>query len=121
MEGQSYSCASIFNSPNRFVKGCWHKYYSVCVCVCVCVCCVCVHVCVYMCVCVSMLQSGEVIYMPVPSSFNEITQNNSLRNYIGWVWYDREAWIPASWRGGDKCIMIRFESAHYNTIAVRTS
>ena len=57
--------------------------------------------------------------MPVPSSFNEITQNNSLRDYIGWVWYDREAWVPASWRGGVKCVMLRFESAHYNSIAVR--
>ena len=58
------------------------------------------------------------MYMPVPSSFNEITQNNSLRNYVGWVWYDREVWVPASWRGGNYRIVLRFESAHYNTIAV---
>ena len=56
--------------------------------------------------------------MPVPSSFNEITQNISLRNYIGWVWYDREVWIPSSWKGANNCIWIRFESAHYNSIAV---
>ena len=56
--------------------------------------------------------------MPVPSSFNEITQNNSLRWYIGWVWYDREVWIPAAWKDGKTRIMLRFESAHYNAIAV---
>ena len=56
--------------------------------------------------------------MPVPSSFNEITQNNSLRQYIGWVWYDREVWVPAAWKDGKTRIMLRFESAHYNSIAV---
>ena len=57
--------------------------------------------------------------MPVPSSFNEITQNRSLREFVGWVWYDREVWVPASWGGGRNCITLRFESAHYNSIAVR--
>ena len=63
-------------------------------------------------------QTGEVIYMPVPSSFNEITQNRSLREFVGWVWYDREVWVPASWGRGQNCITLRFESAHYNSIAV---
>ena len=57
--------------------------------------------------------------MPVPSSFNEITQNRSLREFVGWVWYDREAWVPASWGSGQNCITLRLESAHYNCIAVR--
>ena len=74
--------------------------------------------CILLCVCVCV-QTGEVIYMPVPSSFNEITQNRSLREFVGWVWYDREAWVPASWGRGQNCITLRFESAHYNCIAVR--
>ena len=57
--------------------------------------------------------------MPVPSSFNEITQNVSLREFVGWVWYDRQVWVPGSWGGDSNCITIRFESAHYNSIAVR--
>ena len=56
--------------------------------------------------------------MPVPSSWNDITQNVSLKDYIGWVWYDREVWVPAAWKDGKTRIMLRFESAHYNAIAV---
>ena len=56
--------------------------------------------------------------MPVPASFNDITQNSTLREYIGWVWYDRQVWVPTSWLDGSKRIMLRFESAHYNTIVV---
>ena len=55
--------------------------------------------------------------MPVPSSWNDITQNASIKEYIGWVWYEREAWVPALWTGLG--IVLRFESAHYNAIAVR--
>ena len=64
-------------------------------------------------------QTGEVIGMPVPSSWNDVTQNVSIKNYIGWVWYDREVWVPAAWKDGKTRIMLRFESAHYNAIAVR--
>ena len=63
-------------------------------------------------------QTGEVLTMPVPSSFNDITQNSSIRDYIGWVWYDREFWVPKSWTDNKTRIMLRFESAHYNSIAV---
>ncbi len=56
--------------------------------------------------------------MPVPSSYNDITQNASLRDFVGWVWYDRQVWIPDSWTKGDKTIRLRFGSVHYNAIAV---
>ena len=56
--------------------------------------------------------------MPVPSSYNEITQNTSLREFVGWVWYDREVWVPASWGRSSDRVVLRFESAHYNSIAV---
>jgi len=57
--------------------------------------------------------------MPVPSSFNDITQNSSLRDFVGWVWYDRQVWIPDSWMAkGTKTIKLRFGSVHYNTIVV---
>ena len=59
--------------------------------------------------------------MPVPSSFNDITQDRALRDYIGWVWYDRQVWLPAKWNDGHTRIMLRFESAHYNAIAVSCS
>ena len=69
--------------------------------------------------CVFSAQTGDVIGMPVPSSWNDVTQNVSIKNYIGWVWYDREVWVPAAWKDGKTRIMLRFESAHYNAIAVR--
>ena len=65
------------------------------------------------------VQSGDTIPMPVPSSFNDITQNVSLRDFIGWVWYDREFWVPKSWLDGKTRVMLRFESAHYNSVVVR--
>ena len=56
--------------------------------------------------------------MPVPSSFNDITQDPSLRDYVGWVWYDRQVWVPSSWLDGKTRIMLRFESAHYYAMVV---
>ena len=63
-------------------------------------------------------QTGDTLLMPVPSSFNDITQDSELRDFVGWVWYDRQVWVPTSWLDGKKRIMLRFESAHYNTIVV---
>ena len=36
--------------------------------------------------------------MPVPSSYNDITQDAALRDHLGWVWYDREFFVR------EKCI-----------------
>ncbi|GFS74353.1 beta-glucuronidase [Nephila pilipes] len=63
----------------------------------------------------SLHKSGDVIPMPVPSSFNDITQNKTVRDYLGWSWYDREFYVPRRW-GNDFRILLRFESAHYFTI-----
>jgi len=30
--------------------------------------------------------SGHVIDMPVPASYNDITQNSSIRDFVGWAW-----------------------------------
>lgn len=59
--------------------------------------------------------------MPVPSSYNDITENSDLRDFVGWVWYDRQAWVPRSWVDGKTRIMLRVESAHYNSLMVRTA
>lgn len=72
------------------------------------------HFCVFV-----QLQSGPVIDMPVPSSFNDITQNHKLRDFIGWVWYEKEAWIPQRWlQNKDTRIMLRVASAHYYAVVV---
>lgn len=56
--------------------------------------------------------------MPVPSSYNDITQDRDLRDFIGWVWYDKEVYVPKAWNSDDTRVVLRFESAHYNTIVV---
>ncbi|XP_064251137.1 beta-glucuronidase [Passer domesticus] len=63
-------------------------------------------------------QSGPVIDMPVPASFNDITQEPSLENYIGWVWYEKEVLLPPRWLQGDPAprLLLRFGSAHYYCI-----
>lgn len=65
-------------------------------------------------------QTGDVIPMPVPSSFNDITQNTSLRDYLGWVWYDTEFFVPERWRNSSFLrTSLYFGSAHYNAMVVR--
>ncbi len=63
-------------------------------------------------------QSGDTIFMPVPSSYNDITQNASIRDFVGWAWYERNFWIPGQWLEGKTRVVLRFESAHYYTIVV---
>ena len=56
--------------------------------------------------------------MPVPSSYNDITQDKALRDFIGWVWYEKEVYAPKTWKSDQLRVVLRFESAHYNTIVV---
>ncbi|XP_065313222.1 beta-glucuronidase-like isoform X2 [Gordionus sp. m RMFG-2023] len=37
------------------------------------------------------------ILMPVPSSYNDITLDSNIRNFLGWAWYQTEIYIPPSW------------------------
>lgn len=67
---------------------------------------------------ITYFKTGDVIAMPVPSSYNDITQDKALRDFIGWVWYDREVYVPKAWNSEDVRVNLRFESAHYNTIVV---
>ena len=57
--------------------------------------------------------------MPVPSSYNDITEDRKLRDFIGWVWYEKEVYVPRSWETNTTRVVLRFESANYNTIVVR--
>ncbi|CAH3193309.1 unnamed protein product [Porites evermanni] len=61
-------------------------------------------------------QSGEVIPMPVPSSFNDITEDRSLRDFVGWVWYEKEVYVPRSWENNTTRVVLRFEATNYHTI-----
>lgn len=57
--------------------------------------------------------------MPVPASYNDITQDSRLRDFIGWVWYEREVVVPARWITDDGIrVVLRVGSAHYYSIVV---
>ncbi|XP_050002257.1 beta-glucuronidase isoform X1 [Alexandromys fortis] len=62
-------------------------------------------------------ESGPTLDMPVPSSFNDITQEAQLRDFIGWVWYEREAVLPQRWtQDTNTRVVLRINSAHYHSI-----
>jgi hypothetical protein len=56
--------------------------------------------------------------MPVPSSYNDITVDKELQNFVGWVWYEREFFVSADWIQS-KRVVLRIDSAHYYAIVVR--
>ncbi|XP_063709654.1 beta-glucuronidase isoform X2 [Culicoides brevitarsis] len=53
----------------------------------------------------------ETIQMPVPSSYNDITEDAALRDHVGVVWYDRKFFVPQSY--SKQRVWIRFGSVHY--------
>lgn len=50
--------------------------------------------------------------MPVPASYNDITEDYDLREHVGTVWYDRKFFVPNSW-SVDRRVYIRFGSVQY--------
>ena len=48
----------------------------------------------------------DVIDMPVPSSYNDITTDQELRDHVGWVWYERKFAVPRLWKDQEACTTI---------------
>ncbi|XP_074529172.1 beta-glucuronidase [Halichoeres trimaculatus] len=64
-----------------------------------------------------LAETGPVIDMPVPASYNDITQDPAVRDFIGWVWYEREAVVPTRWIEDEGTrIVLRVGSAHYYSV-----
>ncbi|XP_070700106.1 beta-glucuronidase [Pempheris klunzingeri] len=64
-----------------------------------------------------LAETGPVIDMPVPASYNDITQDSTLRDFIGWVWYEREVVVPARWVADEGTrVVLRVGSAHYHSV-----
>lgn len=59
-----------------------------------------------------VLKLNGTILMPVPSSYNDITQQKNLRDHVGWVWYQRTFIVPRSW-SHNRTLVLRFDSVHY--------
>lgn len=62
-----------------------------------------------------LAETGDVDLMPVPSSYNDITQKKEVRDHIGWAWYDRTFHVPNEWQT-DRRIFLRFGAASYQAI-----
>ena len=56
----------------------------------------------------------DCIEMPVPSSYNDITTDKELRDHVGWVWYERDFYIPTDWL--QKRMMLRFGSVTQHAV-----
>lgn len=52
--------------------------------------------------------------MPVPASYNDITVDKTLRDHVGWVWYEREVAIPRDWQ--NKRMVLRFGSVTHHVV-----
>ncbi|KAG8451786.1 hypothetical protein GDO86_003832 [Hymenochirus boettgeri] len=61
-------------------------------------------------------ETGPIIDMPVPASYNDITQDIALRDFIGWVWYEKEIWLPSRWIEASSRVLLRVGSAHYFSV-----
>lgn len=55
--------------------------------------------------------------MPVPSSYNDITNNKAMRDFVGWAWYDRGFYVDSDWNNSRR-VVLRIDSAHYYAIVV---
>ncbi|XP_069689775.1 beta-glucuronidase-like [Periplaneta americana] len=58
-------------------------------------------------------KTGATIPMPVPSSYNDITQDKAVRDHLGVVWYDRTFYVPVGWKSSATKVWLRFGSVHY--------
>ncbi|KAG1682554.1 Beta-glucuronidase [Nymphon striatum] len=61
-------------------------------------------------------ETGDVIPMPVPSSYNDVTLDRNIRDHLGWVWYDRQFIPPNHWHEEESRVVLRFGSVHYTAM-----
>ncbi|KAF4518651.1 hypothetical protein B566_EDAN002685 [Ephemera danica] len=54
------------------------------------------------------------ILMPVPSSYNDVTQSSDLRDHIGVVWYQRCVFLPRRFRDHSRRVVLHFGSVNYD-------
>ena len=59
--------------------------------------------------------AGDVHEMPVPASYNDITTNSSIRDYVGWAWYSTQFYVDPGWQE-DSRVVLRFGSVHYTAM-----
>lgn len=55
--------------------------------------------------------------MPVPSSYNDVTTSQVLRDHVGPVWYEKIFYVPTFWK--NERVFIRFGSVNYSAEVVQ--
>ncbi|KAH8300078.1 hypothetical protein KR044_009523, partial [Drosophila immigrans] len=58
----------------------------------------------------------EIILMPVPASYNDVTVDQQLRDHVGTVWYERHFFVPSHWSKDRLRTWLRFGSVHYQAV-----
>ena len=61
------------------------------------------------------LVEKNVVDMPVPSSYNDITTSAKFRDFVGWAWYFRTFFVPTSWQKKVGRIYIFPKCANFNS------
>ncbi|MFW6062480.1 MAG: glycoside hydrolase family 2 TIM barrel-domain containing protein, partial [Planctomycetota bacterium] len=56
----------------------------------------------------------DAMAMPVPASFNDLTQDRRIRDHVGDVWYETEEFVPATWQG--QRVVLRFGAAAHRAV-----
>jgi hypothetical protein len=51
--------------------------------------------------------------MPVPASYNDITEDKAVRDHVGVAWYDRTFYVPQTWNSTHTKVWLRFGGVHY--------
>jgi len=59
--------------------------------------------------------------MPVPSSYNDVSTNATIRDYVGWSWYQYEFYVPKRWTDDQLNVFLRFGSVHFKSNVVHTN
>ena len=57
--------------------------------------------------------------VPVPASYNDIFPDTTVRDHVGDVWYQTQAWVPAGWAG--QRTVLRFDCGRQTTPSKRRS
>lgn len=53
----------------------------------------------------------------VPASYNDLFLDAKIRDHVGWVWYQRDVFVPRGW--GDRDTVMRFDAAtHHGKVYV---
>lgn len=56
----------------------------------------------------------ESDFIPVPSSYNDLFTDKKIREHVGYVWYERDFYLPLEWKDMD--VNIRFGCATHKAI-----